>query len=1220
MGKTKQIVNKTLSLALTLLSIIVAILLLISSLLTSEKSLKFLLNFKQDSHVDFVLNDSHWHPYKPSIEIGTLSIKRVEPESKFIEIEGLKIEFNLLASLQGNLIEALYAKEMSFFIYQSTEEYQTNSYDLWLSFASIKNLIIDEFSIIDSNNYLNPLKGELSLTTSKSGNSKVKFLAQNTIGGDLDFRMNSIVGSKSFKDYKGYISTSSFQLNEGITSLLCSDCPSGNLDSNIWFTLIDLRLVKFLGDIEFNLNTSLDFIKSINAKIELEDPKNNVFRVSSFLNSNPLNVTPEMFTSLTSEGVKFFIPRLELGEDKFVNRFLHFFDLPKNLLLKGYISNLILNLRDSFKFKADFEDLSLKSNKFSVSGLGGVLQYTPDVSRLKINTPYLHINLGALFDSNLIFNNVSSELDLNLIDNKVSISNSIFRGNYKKTAIRGEINLHPSPFDNTGDLSFKITSKELDYLDALILFPNLNYTKLTKSWLQNSISCGSFQEVSFIYRGPVDNKYVDSSSSFQSKGLIKNACLNINDVGITKMNLVANINNSSFLGELVDGDLYGSEINGTVRTFYDDDYKIELKGNSEGPLSSILRLTNLNQIFKAEEESGEHFTNFYFISPLSAGLELLEKNSNLELITKIKGGNFNNKDTKLYFSDLYSSIEYDSTNGVKDGFATININDIPVKFDIKKVKEEGSLNTQIIAEDIFLAKRILSPFDFEDEVSGSSKFNIKLTLASFIKEQPFINPEIEVLSDLEGISINLPEPLTKSKDTKVDFRLTFSPSINEPPLLWFKYGDLFRGKFRFQNSITEGFVIAGKKKQSITIEDEKILLIGELKKLDLGSFTSFGIFEGEGFGNFFIKDLLVKETNFSTLSLLETKFKSSRTKEGLEYWLVNDDLSGKLVVPVDNERNLSFKFDFIKINNSSAGSKDSFLSLYNGIKDEFDFSVDAIFFNGKNYGNWEFSILPEDNRLTLYDIKGVYGKWGLKDTSEGVSSLQIFKNRIGWTSNLKTNIYSGSPEKAMIQIGIRPNFELDTLSLDANLTWNNLPWLFDYNLIQGEITTNLGGLTIKNSENLETQNNILRLVNIFNITDSFEKVTNLDFRKLYKRGFSADSVSGKFKITDKSLQIKEPVLLKSGSSQFIWTGDISKDQKGNLDRLNLEVIMTLPLREYLPAYALVLGGPITAGIVYIAGKAFERNLDKLSSGRWSIKGNISAPETEFDGWFEDNTE
>ena len=237
-----------------------------------------------------------------------------------------------------------------------------------------------------------------------------------------------------------------------------------------------------------------------------------------------------------------------------------------------------------------------------------------------------------------------------------------------------------------------------------------------------------------------------------------------------------------------------------------------------------------------------------------------------------------------------------------------------------------------------------------------------------------------------------------------------------------------------------------------------------------------------------------------------------------------------------------------------------------------------------------------------------------------MSSLRIIKNSIGWTTNLRTKIYSGSPEKAMIQIGIKPNFELDTLSLDTDLSWNDLPWLFDYNSIKGEVSTNLEGLTIRNSGDLDATNNVLRLVNIFNITDSFEKVTNLDFRKLYKRGFNADSVKGKFKITDKSLQIKEPILLKSGSSQFNWTGEISRDKKGNLDKLNLEVIMTLPLREYLPAYALVLGGPITAGVVYIAGKAFERNLDKLSSGKWIIKGNISEPETEFDGWFEDSNE
>ena len=707
-----------------------------------------LLNLNEESYVDFVLNDSHWHPYKPRIEIQTLSIKKAEPDIKFIEIEGLKVEFNLLSSFHGSFIEAFYAEDTSLLIDPSTNEDQFNLNDLWLYISSIKNLRINQFSLIDSSNYLNTLEGELSLMALKSEDFKAKFSAQNKAGGRLDFGMYSIKGSKSLKDYKGFFNTSNFALNEGITAQLCSDCPSGTLDSKAWFTLIDLKLVKFTGDIEFKLNSSLDFINSINAKVELEDSRNNIFRISSFVNGNPVNNIPEIFTSFASEEAIFFIPKIELGEDKFINKFLPFFELRKDLLLKGYITNLIFNLTDSFEFRADFGDLVLKSNEFSVSGLGGNLEYAQDVSRLKIDTPYLQIDLGSIFDTNLIFNNLSSELDLHLIDKKVSISNSTFKGTYKRTLIQGEVSLYPSPFDDTGDLSFKITSNKLGYLDALNLFPNLNNTKLTKSWLKNSISCGSLKEVSIIYRGPVDNKYADSSSSFQSKGLLNNSCLNVNNVSIKNINLIARINNSSFMGEIIEGDLYGSEIEGVVKTFKDNNsYKLELKGNSEGPLLTLLRLANLNQIFNTEEESGKHYTNFYFISPLSSTLEILGKNSNLELSTKIKGGNFNNKKTKTYFSDLYSSIDYDSTNGVKDGFATIKINDIPLKFDIKKGKGKGSFNTQIVTEDTLSAKKILSSFDIKEEISGSSKFNIKLTLGSFIKEEPLLDPVIEVLSN-----------------------------------------------------------------------------------------------------------------------------------------------------------------------------------------------------------------------------------------------------------------------------------------------------------------------------------------------------------------------------------------------------------------------------------------------------------------------------------------
>ena len=99
--------------------------------------------------------------------------------------------------------------------------------------------------------------------------------------------------------------------------------------------------------------------------------------------------------------------------------------------------------------------------------------------------------------------------------------------------------------------------------------------------------------------------------------------------------------------------------------------------------------------------------------------------------------------------------------------------------------------------------------------------------------------------------------------------------------------------------------------------------------------------------------------------------------------------------------------------------------------------------------------------------------------------------------------------------------------------------------------------------------------------------------------------------------IKDPIVFKSGSSKFKWSGYANKSREGRFTDLDLEVVMTLPLKDYLPAYALILGGPITAGMVYIAGKAFEKRLDQLSSGKWRIWGDIEKPSTEFLGWFED---
>ena len=91
---------------------------------------------------------------------------------------------------------------------------------------------------------------------------------------------------------------------------------------------------------------------------------------------------------------------------------------------------------------------------------------------------------------------------------------------------------------------------------------------------------------------------------------------------------------------------------------------------------------------------------------------------------------------------------------------------------------------------------------------------------------------------------------------------------------------------------------------------------------------------------------------------------------------------------------------------------------------------------------------------------------------------------------------------------------------------------------------------------------------------------------------------------------------KSGSGEFKWDGYVLRDSQGNFSEVDFNIVMTLPLRDYLPAYALILGGPLSAVGVYVAGKTFKRPLNKLSSGKWRVWGDLNNLNAEFIEWFE----
>ena len=323
-------------------------------------------------------------------------------------------------------------------------------------------------------------------------------------------------------------------------------------------------------------------------------------------------------------------------------------------------------------------------------------------------------------------------------------------------------------------------------------------------------------------------------------------------------------------------------------------------------------------------------------------------------------------------------------------------------------------------------------------------------------------------------------------------------------------------------------------------------------------------------------------------------------------------LKGKISILDGIKKGVDLSFDFVNLYLSE--EKDSFLSA---IKDRVFFpislKIDELFVDNKYRGKWSFNFDNSDT-LNLRNIEGFYGAWHVSSVINE-SSVKLDLSKDNWKTLFKGDVYTAELARGLKELGYPNSISAESARFNTDIMWPGS--LIDFNLsnIKGLIRINSEGVLFKNiDKELRAESNYLRFISIFNLTDTFEKVTNLDFTKLLSSGYGVDKVTGLIDIQSHSFNIKESIYFKSGASEIKWNGSALRDNKGNFTDINFYVETVLPLKEYIPAYGLVLGGPITAGALYIAGKIFEKELDGLGTGGWAIKGRLSDPEIEFLGW------
>jgi len=402
---------------------------------------------------------------------------------------------------------------------------------------------------------------------------------------------------------------------------------------------------------------------------------------------------------------------------------------------------------------------------------------------------------------------------------------------------------------------------------------------------------------------------------------------------------------------------------------------------------------------------------------------------------------------------------------------------------------------------------------------------------------------------------------------------------------------------------------------------------GSIKEIDISEY--FYLFSDTGNKGrpqkISIEDSLISTTKLGPLELQETRLKMDASSKNLEFVASNSEIEGIILVKQPIQNGIEIVLSSLKLNTESFNNPNLFVYLLDNLTIPISFSVDKLFLKEKDIGRLSLLVSKDEGKLFFKNIEfnglGLDLKKSLNNEPAEGGLLSIFRKDGLVHSGFEGNISTKDLTKSFLGYEEQSNEELNFIAgpgnLNLDINWEGVPSEFDVNKIQGNVSFRVDDFVTKEVESeLIGSSDLLKLISLFNVSNTFGDLTNLNFKEKFNKGFQADRVEGSLVFKRDQIKTASPIIFQSGSGEFKWDGFIEKTKEGELGNLDFDIVITLPLREYLPAYALILGGPVTAVTVLIAGKAFKKPLNKLSSGKWKITGTTEDPNTEFVEWFE----
>ncbi|CAK13979.1 YhdP family protein [Pseudomonas entomophila] len=560
----------------------------------------------------------------------------------------------------------------------------------------------------------------------------------------------------------------------------------------------------------------------------------------------------------------------------------------------------------------------------------------------------------------------------------------------------------------------------------------------------------------------------------------------------------------------------------------------------------------------------------------------------------------------LELNRLKGDFTFDFDKGLSGKGITLQAFGKPVTAQIVAEGQNGQIQTRISASGQVGLKPLTDWLNFQQALpaSGDLPYQLQVMLGSH-------DNRITVNSSLKGLAIDLPAPFGKAAADTRDSR--FSLTLQGPERrIDAGYADLARFAYAApadKLAQGRGELLLGAGEASVP-SGQGLRVRGRLEALDLAPWQQqMERFAGQDPGgsarqNLQGVDLSIGQLKAFGMDLNQAVVRLARGGQAWDLRLDSKEVIGNARIPDAKATPMTIRLQTLRLPPANATTEEQAENAPDPLAGvdprkvpPLDLTIDKMYRGDDLFGSASVKLRQASRGLSLADIdldlKGLHidgsGGW------EGVpgSTSSWYKGRLDG-KNLADVL------KAW---GFAPTVTSRDFRMDVDGRWPGSPAWVSLNRYSGSLDA---ALRTGQFVEVEGSAQALRVFGLLNF-NSIGRRLRLDFSDLFSKGLAYDRVKGLLVASEGVYVTREPITVTGPSSNFELDGTLDFVR----DRVDANLLVTLPVTNNLPLAALIIGAPAVGGALFLVDRLIGDRVARFASVHYRVEGPVKEPKITF---------